>query len=80
MRYKLTAVNLYGKTEMAMGQLWLPLLPGCNRTIVRVFNGSAELPGKGISAAGRGLCCLQNNCSGLCVQRRESVVKIPGTG
>lgn len=45
MRYKLTAVNLYGKTEMAMGQLWLPLLPGCNRTIVRFFNGSAELPG-----------------------------------
>jgi hypothetical protein len=45
MRYKLTAVNLYGKTEMAMGQLWLPLLPGCNRTIVRFFNKSAELPG-----------------------------------
>jgi len=69
MRYKLTAVNLYGKTKMAMGQLWLPLLPGCNRTIVWVFNGSAELPGEGVSAANRGLRCVPNNCSVLGLRR-----------
>ena len=53
MRYKLTAVNLYGKTEMAMGQLWLPLLPGSQLGLLpRQLSASVKKPNNCSIAAG----------------------------